>query len=99
MTNFKTIINDDTPVLVDFYADWCQPCKMMAPILKKVKENLGDKIRIIKIDTEKNSALAQEYQIRSIPTMMLFKKGKIAWQTSGVMQENQLTETLNYYIN
>lgn len=99
MSNFSSIINSDVPVLVDFYADWCQPCKMMAPILKQVKDSLGDKVKIIKIDTEKNAAISQKYQIRSIPTMLLFKNGKIVWQTSGVMQAGQLTETLKYYLN
>ncbi len=99
MNNFNEIIKGDVPVLVDFYADWCAPCKMMPPILKQVKENLGDNIRIIKIDTEKNASLSSEYQIRNIPTMLLFKDGDVAWQTSGVMQASQLIETLKYYIN
>jgi thioredoxin 1 len=99
MSNFSQIINDKTPVLVDFYADWCAPCKMMPPILKEVKNKLGDKIRIIKIDTDKNPAISQKYRIRSIPTMILFKNGKNVWQTSGVLQASQLIETLNYYLN
>jgi thioredoxin 1 len=99
MSNFSQIINDKTPVLVDFYADWCAPCKMMPPILKEVKNKLGDKIRIIKIDTDKNPAISQKYRIRSIPTMILFKNGENVWQTSGVLQASQLIETLNYYLN
>ncbi len=99
MTDFNTIIKGEVPVLVDFYADWCAPCKMMPPILKQVKDQLGDKIRIIKIDTEKNRAISEKFQIRSIPTMILFKNGEKAWETSGVMQATQLLATLKYYIN
>ena len=98
MSNFSDIIKGDTPVLVDFYADWCGPCKMMPPILREVKDKLGDKIRIIKIDSDKNQALSQKYQIRSIPTMILFKSGENVWQTSGVMPANQLIPTLNGYL-
>jgi thioredoxin 1 len=99
MNTFNEIINGETPVLVDFYADWCQPCKMMSPILKQVKDNLGESIRIIKVDTEKYQQLALKYQIRSIPTMILFKNGEIAWQNSGVMQAGQIIQTLKYYLN
>ena len=99
MSSFSDLISGNTPVLVDFYADWCGPCKMMPPILKEVKDKLGDKIRIVKIDSDKNQALSQKYQIRSIPTMILFKKGEKAWQTSGVMPASELISTLEYYIN
>ncbi len=99
MTNFNELIKGEVPVLVDFYADWCAPCRMMPPILKQVKEQLGDKIRIIKIDTDKNPGISETYKIRSIPTMMLFKNGEKTWETSGVMQASQLLTTLNYYIN
>lgn len=99
MNNFDEIINSDTPVLVDFYADWCAPCKMMPPILKQVKENMGEKVRIIKIDSEKYQNLSVKYGIQSIPTIILFKKGEIAWRNSGVMQAQALIETLKYYTN
>ena len=99
MSSLSDLINSDTPVLVDFYADWCAPCKMMPPILKEVKDKLGERIRIIKIDSDKNQALSQQYQIRSIPTMILFKKGEKAWQTSGVMSATQLISTLENYLN
>ena len=99
MSSFSDIINGDTPVLVDFYADWCAPCKMMPPILREVKDKLGDKIRIVKIDTEKNPAISQRYQIRSIPTMILFKRGVNKWQTSGVIPSTQLISTLQNYLN
>ena len=98
MSNFSEIINSDTPVLVDFYAEWCAPCKMMPPILREVKDKLGDKIRIIKIDSDKNQGLSQKYQIRSIPTVILFKKGKKVWQNSGVMPASQLIPTINNYL-
>ena len=88
--SFSDIIKGDTPVLVDFYADWCGPCKMMPPILKEVKGRLGDSINILKIDTERNPAAAIKYQVRGIPTLILFKNGQIIWQQSGVVQANQL---------
>ncbi len=72
MSKFKDIINDDTPVLIDFSAEWCQPCKMMPPILKEVKSKLGDKIRVLKVDVDKNPAIAQKWGIRSVPTLMIF---------------------------
>lgn len=87
---FSEIIKGDTPVLVDFYADWCAPCKMMPPILKEVKSRLGGSINILKIDTEKNPAAAIKYQVRSIPTLILFKNGQVIWQQAGVVQANQL---------
>ncbi len=87
---FSEIIKGDKPVLVDFYADWCAPCKMMPPILKEVKSRLGDSINILKIDTEKNPAAAIKYQVRSIPTLILFKNGQVIWQQAGVVQANQL---------
>ncbi len=99
MNSFAEIINSDVPVLVDFYADWCAPCKMVPPILRQVKDTLGDKIRIIKIDTEKNLTISHKYQIRSIPTMILFRKGEIKWQNSGVVPASQLLATLQYYLN
>ena len=88
--SFSEIIKGDTPVLVDFYADWCGPCKMMAPILKDVKQRFGENLNIIKIDTEKNPAAAIRYQVRGIPTLILFYKGHIIWQQAGVVQANQL---------
>ncbi len=99
MENFNTLINSNTPVLVDFYANWCAPCKMMAPVLKQTKDALGDKIRIVKIDTDANQALSMQYQIRSIPTMMLFKNGQKLWQTSGAMPANQLLQQLKQFVN
>jgi thioredoxin 1 len=99
MNKFSELINSDTPVLVDFYADWCGPCKMMPPILRQVKDKLGDKIRIVKIDTERNHAITAQYQIRNIPTMILFKKGEIKWQNSGVVPAHQLIITIENFLN
>ena len=86
-SSFNKIINSETPVLVDFFADWCGPCKMLAPILKQVKEELGDAVKIIKIDVDKNQSLAAKYQVRGVPTMLLFKNGKQVWRQSGVLQK------------
>ena len=79
--NFNDIINSETPVLVDFFADWCGPCKMLAPILKEVKEDLGDGVKIVKIDVDKNQPLAAKYQVRGVPTMLLLKKRKTSLAT------------------
>lgn len=95
MSKFSEIINRDTPVLVDFFADWCGPCKMLAPILKQVKDDLGDAVTIIKIDVDKNQALAAKYQIRGVPTMLLFKNGKQVWRNSGVLQKDQIINIIN----
>lgn len=92
--NFKQLINSDTPVLVDFYAEWCGPCKMQAPILKEVARELGDTARIIKIDVDRNQELAAKYQIRGVPTLLLFKNGQIVWKTSGVANKQQLLEQI-----
>tara|TARA_B100000780_G_C21118375_1_gene452742 strand:+ start:376 stop:672 length:297 start_codon:yes stop_codon:yes gene_type:complete len=86
MASFQELINSDIPVIIDFYADWCGPCKMMPPILKDVKSQLGDKVRIVKIDVDRNQQVAAKYQIRSIPTVMIFKNGESVWRQAGVAQ-------------
>jgi thioredoxin 1 len=90
MGSFNEIINGSTPVLVDFYADWCGPCKMMAPIMQQVSKEMEGKVKVIKVDVDKNEDVARKYQIRSIPTMILFKNGKVLWQGVGVMQADQI---------
>ena len=90
--SFNTIINSETPVLVDFFADWCGPCKTLAPILKQVKDALGD---AVKIDVDKNQPLAAKYQVRGVPTMLLFKNGKQVWRQSGVLQKNEIITIIN----
>lgn len=93
-SNFNKIINSEKPVLVDFFATWCGPCKMLSPILKEVKDNLGDRISIIKIDVDKNQQLASAYQVRGVPTMILFQNGKQLWRQSGVLEKNSLIKII-----
>jgi thioredoxin 1 len=93
-SSFSEIIKGETPVLVDFFADWCGPCKSLAPILKDVKSNLGDSIKVIKIDVDKNQALATQYQVRGVPTMILFKNGKQVWRQSGVVPKHDLLQVI-----
>lgn len=93
-TSFQNIIDSKTPVLVDFFAEWCGPCKMLAPILKQVKEELGDSVKIVKIDVDKNQALANQYQVRGVPTMLLFKNGTQVWRQSGVLQKNDIVNVV-----
>jgi len=97
--SFSEMINAETPVLVDFYTDWCGPCKMMAPILKNLKKEMGDKLNIIKIDAEKNADAAIRYHVRGVPTLILFHKGRILWQQSGVVQLPQLKSIINQKLN
>lgn len=91
---YNDIINGSTPVLVDFSAEWCGPCKMMAPILKELNAMMGNAVRILKIDVDKNPQLAAQHNISGVPTLILFQKGKILWRQSGVMPANQLAKVI-----
>lgn len=97
--NFSQIIQSETPVLIDFYADWCGPCKMLAPILKEVKTELGESIKIIKIDVDKNELLAAKYQVRGVPTMMLFANGEQKWRQNGVLQKDDIINVIKANAN
>ena len=92
--SFQNLINSEKPVLIDFYATWCGPCQMLGPILKEVKENLGERVSIIKIDVDKNQEIASVYQVRGVPTIMLFQNGKQLWRQSGVLSKEEIIQTI-----
>jgi thioredoxin 1 len=92
--NFDTIIKSEKPVLIDFFATWCGPCKTLAPILKQVKDNLGERITILKIDVDKNQQLASKYQVRGVPTMILFQNGVQLWRQSGVLSKEEIVKII-----
>lgn len=96
-TFHELISSSDVPVIVDFFAEWCGPCKAMAPILKQVKDIQGDKVRIIKVDVDKNNALAMKYSIQSVPTLMIFKNGKQMWRQSGVINAGELNKIVEMF--
>jgi thioredoxin 1 len=93
-SNFKNIINSDIPVLVDFFANWCSPYQMLIAILAEVKKELGDPIKIIKVDVDKNESLAAQFQVRGVPSLLLFKKEKKVWRQSGVLQKADLIHVI-----
>jgi len=99
MASFQEVINSGKPVLVDFSAEWCGPCKMMAPILKEAKDKLGDKATIIKVDVDRNREAAEHFQIQGVPTLILFKNGQVKWRQSGVVPANTLIDVIHQYAN
>jgi len=96
--SFNTIVNSDMPVLVDFFAEWCGPCKTQAPILVEVARSLEGRAKVIKIDVDKNQQVAQQYRIQGVPTLAIFKNGKIVWRKSGVMDRSTLIATIEQHI-
>jgi len=97
MSKFNDIINAEQPVLVDFFAEWCAPCKAMNPVLKEVVSQLKGKARIIKVDVDKNPAVASKYNVSGVPTLVLFKKGEIKWRQAGTLKQNQLLEIIQKF--
>lgn len=92
--SFQDIINSDKPVLIDFFATWCGPCQMLGPVLKHVKDSLGDRISIIKVDVDKNQELAAMRQVRGVPTMMLYQNGQQLWRQSGVLSKEEIIQII-----
>jgi len=98
MSDFSELINSDKPTLVDFYTNWCVPCKMMTPIIDQTKVELGDKANVLKVDVDNNQEVARKYQIRSIPTLLIFKEGEVVWRQSGVLQKEMIVESVKKFI-
>ena len=99
METFNNVIQSDQLTLVDFYATWCQPCKMMHPVLEQLKEELGESIRIIKVDVDKYGDTAAQHNIQSVPTLMLFRNGEALWRQSGAMPKSQLKQIVEQFLN
>ncbi|MHA7128165.1 thioredoxin [Algoriphagus namhaensis] len=96
---FQQLIDGDQPLLVDFFATWCGPCKMMQPVLEDTAKAMGDKVRIVKVDVDRNQLAASKFQVRGVPTLILFHKGKILWRESGVVPSHQLTQIIDQKIS
>lgn len=97
MSKFNEVINSNQPVLVDFFAEWCSPCKMLAPVLKEISSEVDGKARIIKVDIDKNPVAASKYGVQSVPTLIIFKNGEIKWRQSGVLPKHQLLEVISKF--
>lgn len=97
MSTFNDIISSEQPTLVDFYADWCGPCKMQVPVLKELSRTCKDKVRILKVDIDKNPAVSVNYDVRSIPTLILFQSGEILWRHIGFADYRELEQVINYH--
>jgi thioredoxin 1 len=98
METFFDIINGDKPVLIDFFATWCGPCKMLSPTIQSVGEEMAGKARVLKIDIDRNQPLARQYGIQSVPTLMIFKAGKLLWRQSGAMDKNSLIKRIEEFV-
>ena len=97
MISFEGHIEGDKPVVVDFFAEWCGPCKMMEPVLREVKDKVGDKATVLKIDIDKSPVISQRYDIRAVPTLMIFQNGKVVWRNSGVTPSYEILKHLNIH--
>lgn len=98
MGDFKKIVKGETPVLVDFYADWCGPCQTMNPIIDEIKSHYGEKLRILKVNVDENQAATQKYKVRGVPTFLLFKNGEITWRSAGIQSRSDLKSVINQVI-
>lgn len=94
-TSFQDLISSETPTVIDFFATWCGPCRMVTPILEDLKSDMGDDVRVYKIDVDQNPHLAAQYQVRSIPTLMIFKDGKLQWRQAGVQSKATLKNVIS----
>lgn len=97
MAGFKEIIQSEKPVLIDFHAEWCGPCKSLAPIIKQVKSDLGDRVKVIKIDIDKNQLLASKLNVKGVPTLMIYQSGELKWRESGVIPAHLLKQQLEQF--
>ena len=98
MSAFQDLINGSTPVLIDFFADWCSPCHSMNPVIKEIKSNYGEKLKVIKIDIDKNINVAEQFQVKGVPTFIVYKKGEIVWRQSGVIEKSKFISKIDSII-